>query len=146
MNILLAVVVMAVVLAQGAESARVPRSAAGHRVRQARFAGRKAGLRRGDRVSAVADTRSTTWDSSTSNRHRPNREIDLTYLRDGETQFDDAAVTSEGKFEVGDIGVLRTRRRSSRRSSRATSPRKRGTASRDLLLAVNGEVMTQPRS
>src|SRR5882672_1755775 len=97
MNIALAVIVMAVVLAQGAE---VPAYHDAPPVIGSVKAGspaEKAGLRRGDRVLAVENNPVATWDKfDIEIGTRPNREIDLTYLRDGQTQSTTLRASAEG--------------------------------------------------
>jgi len=145
MNIVLAVVVMAVVLAQGAE---VP---AFHdqppvigSVKPASPA-QKAGLRRGDRVLTVADTPVDTWDKfDVEVGTRPNRQIELTFLRDGQTRSTTLRTTSEGRFEVGNIGVSPDATPVVASLVKGDVAEKAGLKAGDLLLAVNGELMTQP--
>jgi regulator of sigma E protease len=145
MNIVLAVVVMAVVLAQGAE---VP---AYHNeppvigsVRPGSPA-EKAGLRRGDRVLAVGDTAVETWDKfDIEIGTRPNRDLELTYLRNGDTRSTTVRTLAEGRFEVGEIGVLPDATPVVASLIKGDVAEKAGLKPRDLLLAVNGELMTQP--
>jgi regulator of sigma E protease len=145
MNILLAVVVLAVVLAQGAEvpayhdqppviGSVTPGSPA-----------EKAGLRRGDRVLTVDDTSVETWDKfDVAIGTRPNREIDVKFLRDGATQFTTLRTLSQGKFEVGDIGVLPDATPLVASLIKGDVAERAGLKPGDLLLAVNSEWMTQP--
>src|SRR6476620_8148320 len=86
MNILLAVVVMAVVLAQGAEVPAYHDQPPVIGSVKPDSPAQKAGLRRGDRVLTVADMPVDTWDKfDIEVGTRPNREIELTFLRDGQT-------------------------------------------------------------
>src|SRR5216117_1548403 len=107
MNIVLAVVVMAVVLAQGAE---VPAYHDAPPVIGSIKTGspaEKAGLRRGDRVLTVDETPVETWDKfDIEIGTKPNRDIDLSFLRDGNTLSTTLRSSAEGKYEVGDIGVF----------------------------------------
>src|ERR1041384_2683417 len=87
MNIVLAVVVMAIVLAQGAEVPAYhdapPVIGAGQRGSPAE----KAGLRHGDRILSVNDTPVETWDRfdiEIGTKSTPD--IDLSYLRDRQHQ------------------------------------------------------------
>src|SRR5512138_3588500 len=99
MNILLAVVVMALVLAQGAEvPAYHDQPPVIGSVTKGSPADR-AGLQRNDRVMTVEDKPVPTWDKfDVEIGRRPNREIDLTYLRDGETKSTTLRTLAQGKF------------------------------------------------
>ena len=107
MNIILAVVVLAFVLAQGAEmfvyidqppvvGAVLPDSPAA-----------QGGIRRGDRILTVAGREVGTWeDLLIEVSTRPNRDVGLTLLRDGNTVSTNVRPVGEGKYEIGNIGVL----------------------------------------
>jgi regulator of sigma E protease len=107
MNIILAVVVMAIVLAQGAEvpiyqdqppvvGAVTPGSPA-----------EGAGIQRGDRILSVAGGQVDTWDDLfIAIGTRPDRDVALTILRDGQTRTVSMRTVSETRFEIGNIGVL----------------------------------------
>jgi len=107
MNILLAVVVMAIVLAQGAEVPAYHDAPPVLGSVKASSPAAKAGLRRGDRILSVNDNAVASWDKfDIEIGTRPNRQIDLTYLRDGTTLSATVMTSAEGRYEVGDIGVL----------------------------------------
>src|SRR5258705_657289 len=145
MNILLAVVVMAVVFAQGAEMPAFHDQPPVIGSVKPGSPGDKAGLRRGDRVLSVADMPVETWDTfDVEIGTRPNRDIDLTYLRDGETKSTSLQSSSQGRFEVGDIGVLPDSTPMVASLIKGDIAEKAGLKPGDLLLAVNDEVMTQP--
>ena len=145
MNIVLAVVVMAVVLAQGAEVPAYHDQPPVIGSVKAGSPAEKAGLRRGDRVLTVADTRVETWDKfDLEIGTRPNREIELSYLRDGNTRSATLRTSAEGKFEVGEIGVLPDATPVVASLVKGDVAEKAGLKPGDLLLAVNGELMTQP--
>jgi membrane-associated protease RseP (regulator of RpoE activity) len=109
MNILLALVLTAVVLYQGAEipsfqdqppvvGVVVPGSPAS-----------KIDIRPGDRVVSVADRAVDTWEQFfIAIGSRPNREVSLRLLRDGleTTRTVTPVPPGESRFEIGDIGVL----------------------------------------
>jgi regulator of sigma E protease len=145
MNIVLAVVVMAVVFAQGADMPAYHDQPPVIGSVKPGSPAEKAGLRRGDRVLTVADAPVATWDKfDVEIGTRPNREIGLTYLRAGETKSTTLRTTAEGRFEVGDIGVEPDSTPMVASLVKGDVAEKAGLKPRDLLLAVNGEVMTQP--
>jgi regulator of sigma E protease len=107
MNILLAVVVLAVVLMQGAEvpafqdqppvlGVLVPDSPAA-----------RAGLQTGDLVLRVGDRETPTWEQLLMTvGTRPNRDLLLTFRRDGRESTVTVTSEAQGRFEIGEIGVL----------------------------------------
>jgi regulator of sigma E protease len=106
MNLVLAVVVLAVVLAQGAEipafqdqppvvGAVLPGSPA-----------EKGGIQRGDRLIAIGGVEVPTWkDAQQAIGMRPNRDVAIALDRGGRTVRLSVRSTA-GRYEVGDIGVL----------------------------------------
>src|SRR5262249_43144805 len=104
-----------------------------------------AGLRRGDRIVAVGDTPVPTWDRLEMEiGTKPNRDISLTYVRDGETRTADLHTLSEGRFAVGDIGVLPDSTPVVASLVKGDVAEKAGLMPGDLLIAVDGVLMTQP--
>ena len=107
MNILLAIVVLAVVLMQGAEmpafqdqppvvGAVTPDSPAA-----------RAGILPLDRIVRVGEREIATWEQLLiSIGTRANREVPLTFLREGRERTVAVTPQSQGRFEVGEIGVL----------------------------------------
>ena len=107
MNIVLSLVVMAVVLYQGA---RVP-AFEQMPVVVGKLAdtspARDAGVKVGDRIVTVDDRPVDTWDQfSMVILGKANREVTLGIVRDGKARSVQVTPTAVGKFEVGDIGVL----------------------------------------
>src|SRR5687767_8167513 len=102
MNIALAIVVMAVVLAQGAE---VPVYQDQPPVVGAVTAGSPAegaGIRPGDRILSVAGEGVDTWeDLFIAVGTRANRDISIAFLRDGQTRSVTVRPESDNRFEVG---------------------------------------------
>ncbi|HYS27861.1 MAG TPA: RIP metalloprotease RseP [Vicinamibacterales bacterium] len=145
MNIMLAVIVMAVVLAQGAEVPAWHDQPPVIGTVKAGSPAEKAGLRRGDRVLAIADTKVDTWDKfNLEIGTRPNREVELSYLRDGRTESTSLRSSAEGKYEIGDIGVLPDATPMVTSLIKGDVAEKAGLKPGDLMLAVNGEPMLQP--
>jgi regulator of sigma E protease len=144
MNILLAVIVMAVVLAQGAEmpayhdeppvvGAVKPGSPAD-----------KAGLQRGDRVLTVAGNEVGTWDRFDMEiGTRANRELSLTFVRNGQTESATLRPNAQGKYEIGDIGVLPDATPIVASLIKGDVAEKAGLKAGDVVVAVNGERMVQ---
>ena len=142
MNIILAVVVMAVVLAQGAQvpayqdeppvvGAVAPGSPA-----------ERSGLRRGDRILTVAGDAVDTWeDLFIAIGTRPDRDVALTVLRDGQTQPMSVRTEAEGRFEIGTIGVLPDINPVVSSVVPGDIAEKAGLRAGDVVLAMNGERM-----
>jgi regulator of sigma E protease len=106
MNIILAVLVLAFVLAQGAtipayfeEPAVIGSVVPGSPAEQA-------GLRRGDTITTVGGQRVENWtDMDIEIGMRPDRTVPITILRDGQTLALDVRTNAEGRYEIGEIGV-----------------------------------------
>ena len=107
MNLVLAVVLMAVVLTQGAQ---VPAFQDDPVVVGAVLKGSPAeqtGIRPGDRITKVAGRTVSTWEEFfLVIGTRAKREVPLTILREGREMVVQIVPTSETRFELGDIGVL----------------------------------------
>jgi regulator of sigma E protease len=110
MNLLLAVVLTAAVLYQGAEVPVFEDQAPVVGVVAANSPAAKNDIRAGDRILTVADHAVDTWEQFfVAIESRPNRETPIALLRDG------TAITKNvtplpppggSRFEIGDIGVL----------------------------------------
>ena len=142
MNIALAIVVMAVVLAQGAE---VPVYQDQPPVVGAVTAGSPAegaGIRPGDRILSVAGEGVDTWeDLFIAVGTRANRDISIAFLRDGQTRSVTVRPESENRFEVGRIGVLPNSNPIISSVIAGEPAEKAGLKGGDIVLAVNGEQM-----
>jgi regulator of sigma E protease len=142
MNIALAIVVMAVVLAQGAE---VPVYQDQPPVVGAVTAGSPAegaGIRPGDRILSVAGEGVDTWeDLFLAVGTRANRDISIAFLRDGQTRSVTVRPESDNRFEVGRIGVLPNSNPIISSVIAGEPAEKAGLKGGDIVLAVNGEQM-----
>jgi regulator of sigma E protease len=140
MNIALAVIVMALVMMQGAE---VPAYQDQPPVVGAVLPGSPAdqvGIRRGDRILTIAGDAVDTWDSFFMGiGTRANREVAVTLLRDGQTQAVTVRPTPQTRFEVGDIGVLPDVNPSIEAVTPGEPAEKAGLKAGDVVIAVNGE-------
>ena len=142
MNIILAVVVMAIVLAQGAEvpiyqdqppvvGAVTPGSPA-----------EGAGIQRGDRILTVSGDPVDTWDDLfLAVGTRPDREVALTVMRDGQTRTVSLRTVSETRFEIGNIGVLPDINPIVASVIAGEPAERAGLKAGDVVVAVNGERM-----
>ena len=140
MNIALAVVVLAVVLAQGAEvPAYEDKSPLVGAVEKGSVAER-AGLQRGDRLLTVAGDDVPTWrDVEVAVGTRANRDIPITFDRGGRTQSVTVRPTAQGKYQIGDIGVLPDVSPSVRSVVPGDPADRAGVKAADVVVAVDGE-------
>ena len=107
MNILLAIIVMAVVLAQGAEVPVYEDQPPVVGAVTADSPAERAGIQRGDRILSVAGEGVETWgDLFLAVGTRPNRDVSVAYMRDGQTRTVSLRPDSQTRFELGSIGVL----------------------------------------
>jgi regulator of sigma E protease len=142
MNLLLAVVLLAVVLYRGAE---VPAFEDQPPVVGAVAMGspaEKADIRPGDLITSVADREVTTWEQLFIGvGTRTNREIPIGLIRDGARSVVKVTplASSESRFEIGDIGVLPNVHPSIRAVNAGEPADRAGLKPGDVVLAVNGE-------
>ena len=107
MNIILAVVVLAFVLAQGAEIQAYRDEAPVVAAVMPGSPAEMVGLTRGDRILTVAGDQVETWeDLLLAVATRPERDVEITVLRDGQPRSMTIRPTAEGRYEIGNIGVL----------------------------------------
>ena len=106
MNLGLAVVLLAIVLLQGADVPSFEDEPVVVGRVEANSPAEGAGIRPGDLI-VVENEDVPTWDRFSLNiGMRANRDVPLTVVRDGRQQGVTMRASSEGRFAVGDIGVL----------------------------------------
>ena len=142
MNILLAFALTWVVLLRGAEvPAYLDQSPVVGSVVKGSPAER-AGIKPGDRLVSVAGRQVGTWENAgMAIGTKAGREVPVELVRDGQTRTLRLTPDAEGRFEVGNIGVLPDVHPMIRSLVRGEPAEKAGLRPRDVVLAVNGEPM-----
>jgi regulator of sigma E protease len=106
MNILLAIIVMALVLYQGAQLPAFEQQAVVIGSFAENSVGAKAGLKQGDRIVAVDGKPIDTWDQfAMAIVPKAKRDVTLSYVRDGRPGQLTVVPDPQGKYEMGDIGI-----------------------------------------
>ena len=107
MNIVLAVVVLAIVLSQGAHVAAYRDEAPIVGVVVKDSPAERAGLMVGDRILSVNDDTVETWEQLLLQvAMKANRDIEIAIARAGQTITMSVRPEAEGRFEVGTLGVM----------------------------------------
>jgi regulator of sigma E protease len=143
MNIALAVIVLALVLSQGAHVAAYLDEPPSIGVVVKGSPAEGAGLMPGDRILAVNADRVDTWkDMLMQVATKPNRDVELSVLRSGQTIIVGVRPTAEGRFEIGSLGVMPANTHPIIDSVIAGGPAAQaGLKARDEILAINDEPM-----
>jgi len=143
MNIVLAVVVLAFVLAQGAHVAAYRDEPPIVGVVVKGSPAERAGLMPGDRILVVNTDRVDTWEDMLMRvAMKANRDVELSVLRGGQTIIVGVRPEPEGKFEVGTLGVMPANTHPVVDSVIAGGPaEKAGLKAKDEILAINDEPM-----
>jgi regulator of sigma E protease len=146
MNIVLAIVVMALVLYQGAD---VPAYEQLPPVVGTVLAGspaERSGMRAGDRIESVAAKPVETWEQFfMAVMPRAQREIEIVARRDGEGMVFKVVPDAQTEFEMGDIGVLPEMNPQIRTVNPGDPADRAGLLAGDVIVAVNGEPITRER-
>ena len=139
MNIVLAVVVLAIVLAQGDRIAAYRDEPPVVGAVMAGSPAEQVGLMRGDRILTVGDDTVDTWeDLLLAIAGKPDQDVALTVLRGGQTRSVTVRPTAEGRYEIGNIGVLPDTNPYVR-VIKGDIAEKSGFRDDDVILSVNGE-------
>ena len=145
MNLILAVLVTAGVLMNGAEvpafSSRPPVVAEVENDSPARAAG----VQVGDRILSVAGRDVNTWEQFfIAIGTRPDRETDLVLLRDGKEVPVKVTPKPETRFEVGDIGVHPASHPHVNATIAGAPAEKGGLKAGDVILRIDGTAISLP--
>ncbi len=145
MNLALAVVVMAFVLAQGAELPAFQDQPPIVGMVQPGSPAEKVGIMRGDRILAVADDEVDTWDDlGLQVAIRPNRDVPFRVARDGRTMTVNVHTGKAGRYEEGSIwtvGVFPDVNPLIKVVNPGEVADKSGVKAGDVIVSVNGERM-----
>jgi regulator of sigma E protease len=142
MNIVLAVVVMAVVLAQGAEVPVYQDQPPVVGAVESGSPAEQAGIQRGDLIVDVAGNVVDTWeDLFIAVGTRPDRDVALTLRRAGQTRSVTVRPVPETRYEIGNIGVMPDINPVVASVIAGEPAERAGLMAGDMVLAVNGERM-----
>lgn len=146
MNLILAVVVMAVVLYQGADVPAYEQQPPVVGAVEAGSPAERSGVRPGDRILSVEGTSVDTWERFfVAVMPRAERQITLVVEREGRPMTLQVTPDAETDFDIGDIGVVPRmfpQVRSVRGGDRADQA---GILPGDVIVAVDGEPITSDR-
>ncbi|MGE3277399.1 MAG: RIP metalloprotease RseP [Vicinamibacterales bacterium] len=142
MNLILAVVLLAVVLAQGAEVPAFQDEAPVIGKVTEGSPAEQAGLRPGDRIVTVDGGETPTWDKFfLAIGTKPDRDVPLLIERDGRQQIVSVHPEATTRFEVGDIGVLPDVYPNIRSVTEGDPADEAGLRAGDVIVAINGQRM-----
>jgi regulator of sigma E protease len=140
MNLVLAVLLTAVVLMQGAEIPSYEDEPVVVGKVEAGSAAEQAGIRPGDRIIKVAGENVATWERlPLVIGTRVNRDVPLTIVRTDAEQTLTVRPTARGRFSVGDIGVLPDVYPSVSSVVAGSRADSAGLKTGDVILAIDGE-------
>jgi regulator of sigma E protease len=146
MNLLLAVIVLAFVLYQGADVPAYQDQPPVVGVVLPGSPGAQSGIQPGDRILSVAGNDVDTWEQLfIAIGTRANREVSVVLQRDGreiERRMTPTVPPSQSRFEIGDIGVLPDVHPHLRLVSPGEPGERAGLKVGDVILAVDGQPIT----
>jgi regulator of sigma E protease len=146
MNLVLSVVLLAIVLMQGADVPAYLDQAPVIGSIEKSSPAERAGFAIGDQIMIVAGTAVKTWeDVDIAIGSRPKREIAVSVLRAGHEVGLRVTSESEGRFEVGRIGVFPKVHPRVRSVTAGAPAAEAGLKTNDIVLAVNGEPVSFAR-
>jgi regulator of sigma E protease len=140
MNVALAIVLLWVVLMQGAAVPAYQDAPVVIGVVNADSPAARAGLRSGDHILRVNNDETPTWeDFFMAIGTRPDRDVQLTLVRDGREQRMSVRPEAQTRYEVGDIGVLPDVYPSIQSVIPGDPADKAGLESGDQIVSINGQ-------
>jgi regulator of sigma E protease len=146
MNVVLALILSSIVLYQGAEVPAYEDQPVVVGVTLPDSPAAKAGIVPGDRIMAVQDHRTDTWEQFLiAIGTRPNREITIDLLHNGQAvtrKVTPIVPPGQSRFEIGDIGVLPNVHPHIAHVNSNEPADKAGIKAGDVIVSVNGETMT----
>jgi regulator of sigma E protease len=139
MNLVLAVVVMAVVLYQGAAVPAFERDPVVVGTFSETSVAAKAGLKAGDRIVTVDGKPVDTWEQfANAIVPKAKREVNLGFIRDGQAGQVTVVPEAQGKYELGDIGVQPTVRPMLLDFSPGSPAEQAGFRNNDVIISAGG--------
>lgn len=146
MNIILAVILTAVVLYRGGEVPVYQDQPPVVGVVTAGSPASRADIRPGDLLVSVADHSVKTWeDFLVAIGTRPNQDISVTLLREGREitqRITPVPMAGQGRFEIGDIGVMPNVHPQLTSIVAGAPAEKAGLKAGDVVMSVDGQPMT----